>query len=162
MSKEHPGEEVILKVNPSRWNYWQYYAVALGGAVIFPPALLAIPFLEYYRKTTEYTVTSERIIKKKSFLDKKVDAITHDAVINVHVGQSPYHRLVNIGTVRIGTDSNDLQHLSLHGVPNPERVGSMIQKALREFHDKRNGNRLVLNQETQAEKDQSSKKTERK
>jgi hypothetical protein len=136
-SKMHGGEEKIIDINPSRWNYWHLYAIVLGSATIFPPALLAIPVLEYYRKTTKYIVTNERLIKKHSFLTKKVDALRHDAIINVHVGQSALHRFMNIGTVSMGTQSTNMDHLSFHGVYDPEKIGDIVQKTLKEFHEKR-------------------------
>ena len=145
-SKMHGDEKKILEINPSRWNYWHLYAMVLGGAAIFPPALLAIPVLEYYRKTTKYVVTNERLIKKHSFLTKKVDALRHDAIINVHVGQSALHRFMNIGTVKMGTQSTNMDHLSFHGVYNPERISDAIQQALKEYHEKRvkENNKLEL------------------
>ena len=135
--KVHGNEKVVLKINPSRWNYWHAYAALFGGSILFPPALLGIPILEYYRKTTQYLVTSERVIKKKAFITKKVDSLMHDAIINVHVGQNMIHRLMNIGTVRVGTQGTDLGHLAFQGVYNPERVGDLIQKTLREFNERR-------------------------
>ena len=132
----HGDETKVLEINPSRWNYWHWYAIVIGGALFFPPALLAVPVLEYYRKTTKYIVTNERLIKKQSFLTKKVDALRHDAIINVHVGQSAMHRFMNIGTVSMGTHSTTMDYLSFHGVYNPEKIGDIVQKTLKEFHEK--------------------------
>ena len=65
-----------------------------------------------------------------------MDALRHDAIINVHVGQSAIHRFMNIGTVKMGTQSTNMDHLSFHGVYNPERIGDKIQRTLREYHER--------------------------
>ena len=131
----HGDEEKVLEINPSRWNYWHWYAAVLAGSLVFPPALLTLPVLEYYRKTTKYIVTNERLIKKRSFITKNVDALRHDAIINVHVGQSAVHRFMNIGTVKMGTQSTNMDHLSFQGVYSPEKIGDKIQQTLREYHE---------------------------
>ncbi|MBR9678696.1 MAG: PH domain-containing protein [Nanoarchaeota archaeon] len=139
------NEKTVLEINPSRWNYWHWYAAVVAGALVFPPTLLTIPLLEYYRKTTKYIVTDERLIKKRSFITKNVNALRHDAIINVHVGQSAIHRFMNIGTVKMGTQSANLDNLSFQGVYNPEKIGDKIQETLRKYHEKRSEKKDELN-----------------
>jgi len=132
----HGDEKKVIEVNPSRWNYWHAYAAVIAGSIFFPPAILTIPILEIYRKSSKLVVTNERLIKRTGLLTKKVDSLRHDAIMNVHVGQSAMHRFMNIGTVSVGTQSANMSHLDFRGIYNPERIGDLIQKTLKEFHEK--------------------------
>ncbi len=137
------GDKIIKKTTTSRLHFTPLYAGSLIAGLLFKP-LLVMPFviaplIEFYRKTTNYLVTEERLTSEFSLFNKKSESVGFDAITKVEVSQNFVQRFVGVGDVKIKTFGSDNYALTFKGILKPYRIESIIYEQMRNSKIKTQG-----------------------
>jgi uncharacterized membrane protein YdbT with pleckstrin-like domain len=82
-------------------------------------------------KGTKITLTNERVTLREGILSKSINEVYHTDVRNVKLSQSLFQRIFKVGTVGISTAGQADVEISVGGIPNPEKVKSIIDQRRR-------------------------------
>ncbi|MCP5057011.1 MAG: PH domain-containing protein [bacterium] len=136
-------EKVIYEGHTSWAKYW--YLIGMGGLFIASgiqlvnspgtngagylfglpgPLLIGIAYLGV--RATSYTVTSERVIRKKGLFSPKTSEVAASDIEHVLVKQGSTERLLGIGNVVITTTDPSQPEIIFAGVQSPRKVAGMI------------------------------------
>ncbi len=99
----------------------QYLGVALfaiGGLVLFSWYVPA--------RFDRLTITDDRLSRVRGLFDKHYTEVSLDSVRTLQVNQSLTQRMFDIGDLTIFT-TGDQPELAMRGLPNPERIRSLVQ-----------------------------------
>lgn len=139
------GESIKEFFNPSPWHFHIYYFLGaliflLGipistftaaGGVIILFGLALILMTELYRRGHRYYITTQRLIREKTFLAREIREMTYDLVTNVTFQQTLMARILRIGTVMVQTASGEV--FSFSGVSEPDRIKAGIMRQKQAF-----------------------------
>jgi len=140
------GEQIVMKIHPSRILRARYYALAII-LIVFPflynffrvrlpvpefyvlylPIILGIILIimaEISIRRNSSCITNYRVLSNKGILKRNSDSCTYDKMVNVKVTQSIPQRIMRIGTVNITTMQRS--ELSLNSVSNPSKIERTI------------------------------------
>lgn len=145
------NEDKLLVVNPAMFRRYPlrfcgYIAAILlaggGAAMLFlsnqpvTGGLLAlvglIPlaiFVYWYLQIqyTTLTITNKRSIYREGVIAKQTSEVLHDDVRNLQSDQNVWERIVGIGDLAISSSGQDGMEIDIDGIPNPDRVTSLIR-----------------------------------
>lgn len=139
------GESIKEFFNPSPWHFHIYYFLgalifllgfpistftAAGGAFILGGLALLL-LTELYRRGHRYYITTQRLIRERTFLSREVREMTYDLVTNVTFQQPLGARILGIGTVMVQTASGEV--FSFSGVSEPDRIKAGIMRQKQAF-----------------------------
>jgi uncharacterized membrane protein YdbT with pleckstrin-like domain len=156
------NEEVILDLRP-HWSYFlgralvllaavvAFVAVAVsiendvvswvvGVLVLVALARLVMRYLSW--TTTEFVVTTDRLILRAGIIGKKGMEIPLDRVNTVFFSQKLRERLFGFGDLIIESGGERGQQV-INNVAHPEQVQSVIHAAMEEEQDQREGARYA-------------------
>ena len=87
-----------------------------------------IIFLIWWIKTrgTELTVTNERASLRKGILSKFTNDVYLSDIRNVQIYQSFWQRVFGVGSVAISSAGNEGIEIQVSGLPDPEKIKSII------------------------------------
>lgn len=87
-----------------------------------------IIFLIWWIKTkgTELTVTNERVSLRKGILSKFTNDVYLTDIRNVQIYQSFGQRIFGVGSVAISSAGNEGIEIEVMGIPDPEKIKSII------------------------------------
>ncbi|HEY4279546.1 MAG TPA: PH domain-containing protein [Conexibacter sp.] len=152
----HPSEHVIFAGHPSWRGTLSFYIrgaiTALGFAavaalvtiigsgfsavwpiVVFVVVLAAVILVGFfYRLSTTYTITNQRLTIERGILSKHMQQTRVERVQNVNTDQTLVDRLMRVGQVDFDTAGSDESDFTFRGVANPEQVVRAVDKAHRE------------------------------
>jgi uncharacterized membrane protein YdbT with pleckstrin-like domain len=158
----HENEEVVLDLRP-HWSYFLVSALMLALAVAaFVAVAVAIEndvvswlvgavvlfflfrLVQRYAQwvTTEFVVTSDRLILRAGIIGKKGMEIPLDRVNTVFFSQKLRERLFGFGDLIIESGGERGQQV-INNVSRPEQVQSVIHTAMEEEQDQREGARYA-------------------
>ena len=83
-------------------------------------------------KGTTLTVTSDRTRLRKGILSKSVTEVWHRDVRNVQLNQSFFQRIFGVGTIGVSSAGQNEIEIKVAGIPDPERVKTLIDKYRRQ------------------------------
>ena len=124
----HTLEKTLWKASPAIWSYLGIY---IFGALLVP-VLLGIPILIWAildRRNTVYTVSNRRITQKRGIIGKELSEVDLKDIRNIVLKRDIFDRLVNTGALGIATAGHAGIEIKLKGVPDPEGVRSLIDRA---------------------------------
>jgi len=154
------GEEVILDLRPHWWffvgpaalllltvvglvavaavtgNDWALLAV--GVLVLFALARLVIRYAKW--TTTEFVVTTDRLILRSGVVSKRGIEIPLERVNTVFFSQRLRERLLRYGDLVVESGGERGRQV-ISDVPHPERVQSIIHSSIEDDEDRREGGR---------------------
>ena len=136
-------EKVIYQGHTSWAKYW--YLIGMGGLSITAgiqlvnspgaeesgyyfalPGLLMVGLAYLNVTATRYTVTSQRVIKKKGLVRPQTSEVAVSEIEHVRVKQDSTERLLGIGSVTITTADPSEVEIVFAGVQNPRKIAEMI------------------------------------
>lgn len=79
-------------------------------------------------KGTKLTVTSDRTILRRGILSKSISEVWHQDVRNVQLDQTFLQRLLGVGKVGISSSGQSGLEISVSGIPDPDKVKSLIDQ----------------------------------
>jgi uncharacterized membrane protein YdbT with pleckstrin-like domain len=152
------GEQVILDLRP-HWSYFLGHAAVLllaliafvavavaishdvltlgvGAVVLIALAWLVARYLSW--TTTEFVVTSDRLILRSGVVSKRGMEIPLERVNTVFFSQKLRERLFGFGDLVVESGGERGQQV-INNVPHPERVQSVIHGAMENEEDVRDG-----------------------
>ena len=171
----HENEEVVLDLRP-HWSYFlvrglvllaavvAFVAVAvsidndvlpwvLGVVVLVALGRLVMRYLSW--TTTEFVVTSDRLILRAGIISKKGMEIPLDRVNTVFFSQKLRERLLGFGDLIIESGGERGQQV-INNVSHPEQVQSVIHAAMETEQDQREGARYADRTATAVPSDRES------
>lgn len=110
-----------------------------AGAAVFAITLVA-GFL--MRLATTYTITNHRLHIKRGIVARKTQEARLERVQNVNTEQGVLDRILQVGTVDFDTAGTTDSDFSFHGVAQPEKVVSAVDRAQREHAEEQRGSAL--------------------
>jgi len=144
------GEQIVMKVHPSRVVYSRHYLIAAllvslpfvynflkfrlpvadiyVVAVPVALAILIVAAMEISVRRSNYLITNYRVISRKGVFKRNIDSCTYDKMVNVKIIQTFPQRLLRIGTIDITTFQRS--EIMLPSVPNPSRIEREIYKLI--------------------------------
>lgn len=145
----------LLEVRPSSWNYLGWYAISLiliglTGVVAWQTpwgwlilCLLVVPLVVilWNRAGMRITVYEDQVESSRGVLNKVENHISCADVRAIETEQSLIQRIVNIGTLRIGTAGTEGWEEEVFGIPDPSGVKDLILQQKRIQIEKRGENR---------------------
>lgn len=160
--KLNDGETVALDMHPHWWFFAESVAalaaslvvavVVLGyidegtakdllqplaiAMIVVGGAWVAIRYLKWY--TTNFVITSQRLIFRQGVLGKSGIEIPLERVNNVNFHQSLFERIINAGDLLIesGGETGQQRFTDIH---NPDEVQNLISSLLTDVRDRRSG-----------------------
>ncbi|MBP8128434.1 MAG: PH domain-containing protein [Candidatus Hydrogenedentes bacterium] len=143
----------LLEVRPSWWNYigWYLLSVIIAASAIllgrhFPDAwfllcLLLVPLVVvlWKRAGMRIVVYEDKVVSSRGVLSKTENHISCADVRAIETFQSLIQRVVNIGSVRIGTAGTEGWEEEVFGVPDPSGIKDLVLKQKRIQVEKRQG-----------------------
>ncbi|WP_295581595.1 PH domain-containing protein [uncultured Lamprocystis sp.] len=99
----------------------QYLGVAMfaiGGLVLFAWYVPA--------RFDRLTITDDSLSRVVGLFNKRYTEVSLDSVRTLQVNQSLLQRMLDVGDLTIYT-TGDLPELTMRGLPNPERIRSLVQ-----------------------------------
>jgi uncharacterized membrane protein YdbT with pleckstrin-like domain len=79
-------------------------------------------------KTTRLIVTEERTILRRGLLSRQTTEVQHEDVRSVQVNQSLLQRILNVGTVAIGSAGHSGMEVEIGGIVSPQEVAALIRE----------------------------------
>jgi membrane protein YdbS with pleckstrin-like domain len=101
-------------------GWWVTAAVFVVQLVRLGTVLLRI-------RSTQYTITSQRIIVERGVLSKAVSEIDLRTIDDTQFFQSAMHRLLGIGDVTLVSADRTMPTFVLHDAPNPRALRELIR-----------------------------------
>jgi uncharacterized membrane protein YdbT with pleckstrin-like domain len=171
----HENEEVILDLRP-HWSYFLVHGLVLVVAIVaFVAVAISIEhdavswvvgvvvlialfrLVQRYAQwtTTEFVVTSDRLILRAGIISKKGMEIPLDRVNTVFFSQKLRERLLGFGDLVIESGGERGQQV-INNVAHPEHVQSVIHSAMEAEQDQREGARYADRTATAAPMDRES------
>ncbi len=121
-----PPEEIIWSGTPSHWtNFGRYVVCGLFFWLVIPIFVAAYYFLKIL--TTKWTLTNQRLRKRKGILTKKIDEIELYRVKDTQLVQPLLGRIVHIGNVKLLTSDKSQPDEVLEGVRDPVEVREILR-----------------------------------
>ena len=96
--------------------------------------LIGIPLLLMWWlkcKSTQLTVTNEKVSLRKGILSKSLNEVRIDHVRNVQLRQGLIQRIFDIGWVGISSAGQGGLEIEVDGIPSPAKVKAIIDERLR-------------------------------
>jgi uncharacterized membrane protein YdbT with pleckstrin-like domain len=115
------GQDERIFGGPFAISRWEY---------LTPWSLLLVPILFIWlrRYSTEYAVTTRRVVKKTGFISREGDEIRLRRVESVQVSQGLFGRLLDYGDIRATGQGNQI--VTLRNVVSPMKVKQTIEMAI--------------------------------
>lgn len=109
-------------------------SVQVGWVVVVVLIVLGLGLLRglIERLRTTYTITSERLMIEQGLLSRELRQTRLDRVQNVCARQTPYERLLGVGTVDFDTAGSANFDFAFYGVADPREIVNTVNRALRE------------------------------
>ncbi len=89
-------------------------------------AVLILLVTELHRRSIVYTVTTRRVGIKKGMLSKSVEEASLAQIQDIHVHQSAFQRLLNVGNLEVRTEVGGQGVIWLWNVPKPREFERAI------------------------------------
>jgi uncharacterized membrane protein YdbT with pleckstrin-like domain len=105
-------------------------AAGVGAGVVVFAIVLVAGFL--IRIATTYTITNHRLHIKRGIVARRTQEARLERVQNVNTEQGVLDRILQVGTVDFDTAGTTDSDFSFHGVSQPEKVVSAVDRAQRE------------------------------
>jgi uncharacterized membrane protein YdbT with pleckstrin-like domain len=125
------SETVLYQANPAMFRS----SPARFLLVVFLCFLLVgIPILIAWWltcKSTELTVTDERVSLRKGILSKQLNEVKLDHVRNVQLRQGVLQRMLGVGWIGISSAGQGGLEIEVDGIPAPDRVKAIIDERTR-------------------------------
>ena len=109
-----------------------YVVLAVGVVVLFFLARLVIRYTQW--ATTEFVVTTDRLIRRSGVLTKKGIEIPLERVNTVFFSQRLRERILRYGDLVVESGGERGREV-ISNIPNPERVQSVIHAAMDDQED---------------------------
>lgn len=120
-----PGERVVCVTHPSAWNY--FWTIVFG--VILIPVLVGLVMLLYVYvmlKTTAFVVTDKRVVAKTGVFSVNMSEVRIEDVRGVNLSQSLWQRIIDAGTVFVGTAATGGAEIVMNGIASPKQVVASV------------------------------------
>lgn len=143
-----PDEEVLWAGHPSFVPYLGGFALGaalivagVAGAILLGEfalvgvlgiaAGLAVAGWTYYRRiSTGYVITTAEVYHKEGLIARDVTQIRYERVQNTSFSQTVLERTLSYGDVIITSAGTGEVEITLHNVPNPERLKRLLSEQL--------------------------------
>jgi uncharacterized membrane protein YdbT with pleckstrin-like domain len=99
------------------------------GAALFIFALLIVLGAILSRRSTNWSITSERLIERRGILSQMRREVELADIRSVEVTRSFSQRLAGIGSVVVASAASADYLIRMHNVSNPEAIAETIRKA---------------------------------
>lgn len=86
-----------------------------------------------------YRLTTHRLFLERSFRPCTGEVVELAAITDIAIEQKPWERGLNVGRIRITSQKPGMGTIFLPGVFMPERIATMMRKAVRKRHAGRGG-----------------------
>ena len=120
----HPMDNQVL------WREKPSQAINLGW-FLFSFFLLTIPYV-FWRylvvRSTEYTITPERLINTFGVLDRSQEEIELYRVKDYEISQPFIYRIFGIANIRLISSDKTMPEFIIRGIENPEYVQSLLRE----------------------------------
>lgn len=100
------------------------------GLLVVAAGVALIILVVARHRSTQYVITTNEVYRKEGLLSRKVASLRLDRIQNVSFEQSLLERLSMYGDVYVDTAGTGGTEITFHGVPNPQRVSSMLTEQL--------------------------------
>ncbi|MGH7213600.1 MAG: PH domain-containing protein [Tepidisphaeraceae bacterium] len=94
--------------------------IVIGLLVLFLPFILV--------KTTRYRISNYRIDYEHGILSKRIETLELWHVDDIQFYQSPFDRMLGVGTLTVMSNDNTTPKLPLHGLPNPRPLFDSLKQ----------------------------------
>lgn len=143
-----PDEEVLWAGHPSFVPYLGGFALGaalivagVAGAILLGEfalvgvlgiaAGLAVAGWTYYRRiSTGYVITTAEVYHKEGLIARGVTQIRYERIQNTSFSQTVLERTLSYGDVIITSAGTGEVEITLHNVPNPERLKRLLSEQL--------------------------------
>jgi uncharacterized membrane protein YdbT with pleckstrin-like domain len=99
---------------------------------LVPIGALVVAWAYLLRWSTRYVFTTKAVYEKRGLLSRTVTQVRFDRVQNTAFEQSLVERTLSYGDIAIYTAGTGGINLSLHDVPDPKRVNTLVTTRLGE------------------------------
>ena len=123
------GETIIANPKTSKWSLVGPYAIGLGAAPFTLGISLVVPAIAHlYRWSTEYAVTSKKVMNKRGLVFRNTDELLINKVEGIDVKQGIQGRIFGYGDITFS--GTGMQTVTFKMVPNPIGIKNSIQSAI--------------------------------
>lgn len=103
---------------------------ALVGVIAIAAGLAVAGWTYYRRISTGYVITTAEVYHKEGLIARDVTQIRYERVQNTSFSQSVLERTLSYGDVIITSAGTGEVEITLHNVPNPERLKRLLSEQL--------------------------------
>ena len=106
--------------------------ISLLGWVLAPIpilAVLAIGSREWRRRSTRYTITRQRVIRREGYWRRRQQEIRVVDILEIQLRQGAVERLLGVGTVEVATAATAQRELKMANVPKAAEVVEILRRA---------------------------------
>lgn len=121
-------EKTIWTGNPSHYNELGGYFIGILLAPLFGLGLLFILLILIGRKKTVYTVTTKRVMTRTGILSQSTREVSTKDICSIHLHQGVFERVLNLGTVKIGSVASEVKDIQFFGIKDAPKVRDLIAK----------------------------------
>lgn len=148
----HPSEHMLYQGRPSWRSILHFYILGLVaaaiigaiaaliwsdpglGALVATVILIVVLIVGWLRRVgTRYFVTNERLHIRRGIIARRSQETRLERIQNVNSDQSVLQRMLRIGTVDFDTAGGGDYDFAFRGVSDPNRVGEVVDRAIREI-----------------------------
>ena len=123
-----PAEVTFYDEHPSMFRNQPIWFI-VTGLLCFVLVGLVIYFFWWLKCVgTKLTVTSDRTILRRGILSKSLTEVWHQDVRSVQLDQTFFQRVFGVGRVGISSAGQSGVEILVSGIPDPERVKSLIDQ----------------------------------
>jgi membrane protein YdbS with pleckstrin-like domain len=106
------------------WGGRTWWLVLVALVVAF--GLFAYPVLA--TRTRRYKVTNYRIDFERGLISTTIDSLELWHVDDINMHQTPWDKLLNVGTITVKAHDQDLPVLEMNGLPDPRKLFDLLKQ----------------------------------
>lgn len=145
--------KVLIQVRPSWWNFlgWIILAIIIAAAAVALAVMqnntyfliglalaLAPLFVTLWRRFSVLLFVDENQVELRvGLLNVKRNSVYCSDVRAVETSQNLLHRLLGIGSIKIGTAGTEGWEIEVSGIPDPRGLEDIIEKQKHFLQDQR-------------------------
>ena len=124
-SKARAARKTLVQVHPSGWYFfWYYFFGALLLIGIVGIIIIAVGLIKQY--STQYIVTSRRIIVQTGWLSKHQTEVWIKDIRGATLKASIWERLIGTGSIALGTAATSGTEIKMVGIKKPQTIINII------------------------------------
>lgn len=117
---------------------WRNYPVSSFIALVLTVVTLGIGIIAFIPlwlrcMNTKLTITDEKLSLRTGVLSKRVSEVYHSDIRSINFSQNLVERLVNTGTIEVGTAGTSGAEIKVSGLANPEKIKEILEEQRRKL-----------------------------